>query len=189
MLSPVQKKLLEMLEWFHGYCHENGLIYYIVGGSMLGAISHGGFIPWDDDIDVVLPRPDYNRLLSIFREKTDHYFLESPYTGNEDFYYTYGKLYDTDTTLTERTRINCRRGLYIDVFPLDGVGVNEMEMETNFAKIDRLNMFLMTRTCAITKDRSLYKNASIVLSRLIPPFIVNDHDLVKKVDEVAASFG
>ena len=188
MLSPVQEKLLEMLGWFHGYCRENGLSYYIVGGSMLGAIRHGGFIPWDDDIDVVLPRPDYNRLLSLFKEKNDHYFLESPYTGNRDFYYTYAKLYDTNTTLTERTRRNCRRGLYIDVFPLDGVGANEAEMETNFAKVDRLNMFLMTRTCAITKDRSFYKNASIVLSRLIPSFIINDHDLVIKVDKTASSF-
>lgn len=58
MLTPVQGKLLTMLEWFHEYCHENNLTYYIVGGSMLGAIRHGGFIPWDDDIDVVLPRPD-----------------------------------------------------------------------------------------------------------------------------------
>ena len=75
MLSPVQTKLLEMLGWLHRYCHEHGLRYYIVGGSMLGAVRHGGFIPWDDDIDVVLPRPDYDRLLSTFTEKTDHYLL------------------------------------------------------------------------------------------------------------------
>lgn len=189
MLSLVQKKLLEMLGWFHGYCHENGLTYYIVGGSMLGAVRHGGFIPWDDDIDVVLPRPDYNRLLSMFTERVDHYLLESPYTGNADYYYTYAKLYDTETTLTEKTRRNCRRGLYIDIFPLDGVGRDKLEMEANFAKIDKLNMFLMTRTCAITRDRIFYKNAAIVLSRLIPSFIVNDRDLVVKVDKLAASFG
>ena len=189
MLSPVQEKLLEMLGWFHHYCHKNGLSYYIVGGSMLGAIRHGGFIPWDDDIDVVLPRPDYDKLLSMFSEKQDHYLLESPYTGNMDFYYTYAKLYDTNTTLVERTRRNCRRGLYIDVFPLDGVGVDEADMEANFSKVDRLNMFLMTRTCAITKDRSFYKNASIVISRLIPSFIVNDRDLVIQVDKLASSFG
>ena len=189
MLSPIQIRLLDMLGWFHRYCHENGLSYYIVGGSMLGAVRHGGFIPWDDDVDVVLPRPDYNKLLTIFKTETDHYFLESPHTGNKDYYYTYAKLYDTSTTLVERTRRNCRRGLYIDVFPLDGVGVDETDAEANFSKVDRLNMFLMTRTCAITKERSFYKNAAIVISRLIPSFIVNDRDLAIKVDRMASSFG
>lgn len=189
MLSSVQEKLLEMLGWFHQYCRKNGLSYYIVGGSMLGAIRHGGFIPWDDDVDVVLPRPDYNKLLSMFTAQQDHYLLESPYTGNKDYYYTFAKLYDTNTTLVERTRRNCRRGLYIDVFPLDGVGVDESDMEANFEKVDRLNMLLKTRTCAVTKDRSLYKNAAIILSRMIPSFIVNDKNLVIKVDRLASSFG
>jgi len=189
MLSPVQIKLLAMLKWFHGYCDENKLTYYIVGGSMLGAIRHKGFIPWDDDIDVVLPRPDYNRLIQLFHNRIDHYILESPYTGNRDYYYTYAKLYDTNTTLIEKTRRNCRRGLYIDVFPLDGIGNTKMEVDKNFQKVDRLNMFLMTRTCAITKRRSFFKNASIAVSRIIPQFIVNDHKLVLKVDKIASSFG
>lgn len=189
MLSPVQEKLLSMLKWFHDYCNNHELTYYIVGGSMLGAIRHGGFIPWDDDIDVVLPRPDYDRLINLFQNKIDHYLLESPYTGNDDFYYTYAKLYDTDTTLVERTKRNCRRGLYIDVFPLDGIGKTEKEVDKNFLKVDILNMFLMTRTCAITKRRGFLKNASIAVSRIIPQFIVNDHKLVLQVDKVAASFG
>ena len=189
MLSPVQNKLLEMLEWFNDYCHANGIPYYIVGGSMLGAVRHGGFIPWDDDIDVVVPRPDYEKLLKIFDGRIDHYFLESPYTGNEDYFYTYAKLYDINTTLVEKTRRNCRRGLYIDVFPLDGVGATDEEVNANFAKVDRLNMFLMTRTCAIEKRRGFAKNASIVVSRLIPSIIINDHKLVIKVDQAAASFG
>lgn len=189
LLSPIQSKLLNMLEWFHSYCLENEIPYYIVGGSMLGAIRHRGFIPWDDDIDIVIPRPDYNRLLTLFTKQKDHYLLESPYSGNNDYYYTYAKLYDTNTTLTERSKRNCRRGIYIDVFPLDGIGENEREVDVNFKKIDHLNMFLMTRTCALTKRRGFVKNASIVLSRLIPPFIVDDHDLVIRVDKTAASFG
>ena len=189
MLSPVQEKLLSMLKWFHDYCQENGFTYYVVGGSMLGAIRHKGFIPWDDDIDVVLPRPDYDRLLRIFGEENDHYLLESPYTGNADYYYTYAKLYDTNTTLVEKSKRNCRRGLYIDVFPLDGIGSTDKEVNKNFLKVDRLNMFLMTRICAITKRRGFLKNASIAVSRMIPQIIVNDHKLVLKVDKVASSFG
>ena len=61
----MQEKLLEMLGWFHGYCSESGLSYYIVGGSMLGAIRHGGFIPWDDDIDVCMLEADYKKFCQI----------------------------------------------------------------------------------------------------------------------------
>lgn len=189
MLSDIQKTLLHMLKWFHTYCYENGLTYYIVGGSMLGAIRHGGFIPWDDDIDVVLPRPDYDKLLCILNKKQDNYLLESPYSGNNDYYYSYAKLYDTRTTLVERSKRNCKRGVYIDVFPLDGLGNSEQEVKKNFKKIDSLNMFLMTRICAVTKRRSFLKNAAIIVSRIIPQFIIKDHDLLIKVDKVASSFG
>ena len=188
-MNTVQKKLLEMLEWFHSYCSNNGLKYFAVGGSMLGAVRHGGFIPWDDDIDVALPRPDYEKLLQFFSDREGQYFLESPYTGNSDYLYSYAKLYDTGTTLVEHTRRDCKRGLYIDVFPLDGIGDTDQEVDKNFSKVDRLNMFLMTRTCAYEKRRGLAKNAAIFASRLIPSFVVNDKKLSIKVDKTASSFG
>lgn len=188
-MSPVQEKLLNMLKWFHDYCQKHDLKYYIVGGSMLGAVRHGGFIPWDDDIDVVLPRPDYNRLLSLLDKQEDSFLLESVYSGNWDYLYSYAKLYDTSTTLVEKNRRNCKRGLYIDVFPLDGLGNDPAEVDSNFKKVDRLNMFLMTRTCAIRKERSAFKNMAIILARLIPSFIINDRKLAIKVDKLASSFG
>lgn len=189
MLSPIQNKLLCMLNWFHNYCGENGLNYYVVGGTMLGAIRHGGFIPWDDDVDVVLPRPDYEKLLSLFTGQIDHYILESPYSGRNDYFYTCAKLYDTDTTLVEKAKYTCKRGIYIDVFPLDGLGNTTEQAYSNFKKVDKVNVFLKTRTCAVIKRRGIIKNASIVLSQLIPSFIIDDHKLILKVDKVASSFG
>lgn len=188
-MNRVQIKLLEMLIFFHKYCERNNLQYYIVGGSMLGAVRHGGFIPWDDDIDVALPRPDYDKLLTLFKRKEDHFLLESPYSGNEDYLYSFTKLYDTNTTLIEHTRTDCKRGLYIDVFPLDGVGNTEREVDKNYSKVDRINMFLMTRTCAYEKRRGFAKNSAIFLSRLIPSFIVDNKKLSITVEKTAASFG
>ena len=184
-MKPMQEKLLEMLKWFHSYCVENNIRYYAVGGTMIGAMRHSGFIPWDDDIDLALPREDYERLIHMFTGNVDGYVLESPYSGNKDYIYTYAKLYDTNTTLIEKTRIPCKRGIYIDVFPLDGVGDTIEEAKESVAKIDRKNMFLMTRTCMLRKDRSWYKNFSIIASRLIPPFIVNDKSLSIAVDKLA----
>ena len=62
-LNGIQLKLLEMFKWYHEFCVDNNLKYYALGGTMLGAIRHKGFIPWDDDIDVGMPRDDYNKFI------------------------------------------------------------------------------------------------------------------------------
>ena len=187
MLSPIQSKLLDMLSWFHNYCVNNNIRYYAVGGTMIGAMRHNGFIPWDDDIDIAVPRKDYKRLIQEFKDITDGYLLESPYSGNLDYLYSYSKLYDTRTTLMEKTRIPCKRGIYIDIFPLDGIGNTYDIARRNFKKFDKKNMFLMTRTCVVRSDRSWYKNASILAASAIPDFIINDKKLSISIDQMAES--
>lgn len=186
MLTPVQKKLLDMLKWFHEYCRKHRITYYAAGGTMIGAARHHGFIPWDDDIDVVVPREDYKRLISQFISPADGYYLETPYSGSDDYLYSYAKLYDTETVMTEKTRHACKRGVYMDVFPLDGIGNSIEEAEHNFQRVDKKNMFLMMRTCAVRKERSWYKNLSIILARIIPDFAVNDKELSMDVDRLAS---
>ena len=67
--EKLKQMLLDMLSWFHGFCVRNGLQYYVLGGTMLGAVRHKGFIPWDDDIDVGMPRADYLRLEALLRDQ------------------------------------------------------------------------------------------------------------------------
>ncbi len=185
-MNNIQTILLNMLKWFHKYCSSHSIRYYAVGGTMIGAMRHRGFIPWDDDIDIAIPRKDYNRLIRDFNNVVDGYLLESPYSGNEDFLYSYAKLYDTNTTLVEKNRKPCKRGIYIDVFPLDGIGNTLSEAQKAFRKVDRKNMLLMTRTCVIKNDRSWYKNASISISRMIPQYIINDKKLSIAIDQMAS---
>ena len=104
-LNGIQLKLLEMFKWYHEFCVDNNLKYYALGGTMLGAIRHKGFIPWDDDIDVGMPRDDYNKFIELTcNKKFGKYIVESIYDNNPDYYYGYSKLYDTSTTLIEKTR-------------------------------------------------------------------------------------
>lgn len=182
--AEMKAKLLEMMAWFHDFCVENNIRYYVIDGTMLGAARHQGFIPWDDDIDVGVPRADYERLAKLLGEKTDsRYVFETPYSEAKDFIYTYSKLYDRTTTLIEHAKVDIVRGIFLDVFPLDGIGNNLEEAKKNFKKVNRLFSLYMSRVIAVRPGRKFYKNAAVRLTQLVPNFIINDKSLQLKVDE------
>lgn len=184
-LNEMHNKLLDILKWFHAFCVENNLRYYALGGTMLGAKRHEGFIPWDDDIDVGMPRKDYKKFISLCKgKKFGKYIIETVTTKHLDYYYGYVKIYDTSTTLIEKTRTNIKRGIYIDLFPLDGAGDSMEEALKIFKPISNSYSLLVARTCAILPRRKWYKNAVVVISRLIPNFIVNNKKLLLKIDHM-----
>jgi len=116
--QELQKYLLEMIRWFHDFCESHNLRYYALGGTMLGAVRHQGFIPWDDDLDVGMPREDYEKLYTLMKyHPGDRYMLETPYSDAPEFNYCFSKLYDTETTLVENLKYKIKRGLYIDFSP------------------------------------------------------------------------
>ena len=187
-MTDLQQKLLDMISWFHNFCVENNLTYYALGGTALGAVRHNGFIPWDDDLDVGMPRSDYEKLKKLSEKisSTSRFTVEFP-SSKKDYVYTYGKLYDTETTLIENTRYKTKRGIYIDIFPLDGMGNTEDEALKHFKKTEKLNNILHTRVCGIRNGRKWYKNLAIILSRCIPNFILDARKITQKMDSIAAS--
>ena len=183
-MTEMQQKLLEMFTYLINYLETNELTYYIVGGTLLGAVRHKGFIPWDDDIDIAMPRNDYEKFIKFYNNENKRFILETPYE-NKDFLYTFSKLYDTQTTLIERRRRNFKRGIFIDILPLDGAGMSYKESITLFKKINKMNAFFNARTCAIRKERKWYKNLAIILARIIPLF--DDKKYSLKIDSVVSS--
>lgn len=181
----LKNMLIEMMEYFHEFCCKNNLKYYALGGTMLGAARHNGFIPWDDDIDIGMPRKDYEKLaLLMEKNKEEKYIFETPLTKEGDYYYGFSKLYDTRTTLIENTKYKIKRGIYIDIFPLDGVGNTLEESKTFSERIYKLDNLLMLKTAGFRKGRSLYKNIGIFIFRFIPINPKNIlHKLVKKCSE------
>lgn len=183
--EEMKKKLLEMFKWFHAFCKENMIRYYVIDGTMLGAARHQGFIPWDDDIDIGIPRKDYERLAELMSKKTDcKYVLETPQSKASDFIYTYSKLYDSTTTLIERAKKNIVRGIFLDIFPLDGLGNSIEEAQKRFRKINLYFFLYMSRVVAVNPERKLYKNIVLKMIQLIPNFILNNKKLQLKIDKM-----
>ncbi len=114
---------LDILREFIRICKKHGLRYFLLGGSCLGAVRHKGFIPWDDDIDVGMPRADYDKFMEIaVKELPEYYFLQNPDT-EPDYPMCFAKIRDSRTTFIERSvsHLNINHGIYFDIFPLDGL--------------------------------------------------------------------
>ena len=112
--------IIDVLSVFIRICEAQGLRYFCAGGTAIGAVRHQGMIPWDDDIDVFMPRPDYDRFLKLAAHSMpEGYEVLSPY-ATKDYPMYFAKMCNARTTLLENERIPCVFGLYIDIFPLDG---------------------------------------------------------------------
>ncbi len=125
-LEKVKAIEVDILNYVVDVCNSNKIRYYLAYGTLLGAVRHGGFIPWDDDIDVVVPREDYDRLCKLLEFKCNHdksayYFQNSDIDMN--FRKPYSKVRRRGTIFLEEdtAEANGEQGIYIDIFPLDTV--------------------------------------------------------------------
>ncbi|USF26730.1 hypothetical protein N510_001662 [Firmicutes bacterium ASF500] len=135
-ISPEMKKLwaveLDLLAEFDRVCGKHGLAYFAFGGTLLGAVRHKGYIPWDDDIDLLMFREDYRKLVQIAEQEFQHpYFFQTPFT-DPGLVMGGSRLRNSDTTLIsdfENKRPYENKGIFIDIFVLDNVPDSEAEFE------------------------------------------------------------
>ena len=128
----IQLRELDILSQVGAFCKEQGLTYYLAGGTLLGAVRHRGFIPWDDDIDICMPRPDYEKFVRTFSAGGTLQVMSSS-LGN--WTPPFAKVMDMSTEVRATFDVN-EKHLWIDIFPIDGLPADVHEVERIYKKCD-----------------------------------------------------
>ena len=160
-LEEMRAIQLDILDNVHAFCMERGLRYSLGGGTLLGAVRHKGYIPWDDDIDIMMPRPDYERFISEFPGYNERLSLQN-YRNDPHCYLMFTKVYDNRTELEESGML--RNGVAIDVFAVDGLP-SEDELRNYLGELNRIyhDIICMTRIYKFT----LWQSLKLLVKKLI----------------------
>lgn len=132
VMKEFHHRLCLLMNEVHKICVENDINYTLLGGSLIGAVRHKGFIPWDDDIDIGMTYDNYKKFVDVvFEKKYD--WLEFDLAGKTEYYYPFIKAYDKRTTFLEEMR-NDAKGIFIDIFPISYAGNSYKEALKEFKK-------------------------------------------------------
>lgn len=147
LLKQIQQKTLDVAKEFKRVCEKHNLRYFMSCGTLLGAVRHKGFIPWDDDMDFYMPRSDYEKLVELdaldmknnTQEVFNKKFIFKHWDKTPHYIWNFGKLEDTTTTAIESTiaqnNVKYKGGLGIDIFILDGGGNDPIQAKEHFRKL------------------------------------------------------
>lgn len=176
---------LDILEDVDRFCEKEHLTYFLAYGTLLGAVRHQGFIPWDDDIDIAMPRPDYDKFISSYNRQNDEhekaYKVVSPVT-DKSYGLPFAKVYDTRTEMNESLYRQEDFGVYIDVFPIDGVqrDLNQITHTLRWGKL------LNTKKAILGGGRSLVKELIMLLGKVVfAP--ISKEKILKRINSIATA--
>lgn len=193
-LRKLQLFELELFKKFSKFCEENNITYYALGGTLLGAIRHKGFIPWDDDIDVGIPRKDYERFLKICEEKQVDFELHC-FQNDESYYRYFARIEDPAMKVKRTNRaIEEISSAWMDIFPLDGMPNNRIlrEIWEKYILYRRGVYYLSCLDIAVNtnkKNRPFIERVVIKFGKIFPmQKILNTRKELKKLDKTLKRF-
>lgn len=157
---------LQILEYVAKFCDENEIDYFLDCGTLLGAIRHKGYIPWDDDIDIGMLRPSYDKFLATFNKSNSRYKSYS-IENNDTFFSPHAKVLDTETILYEPDEKGRKLSVNIDVFVYDNAPDDDKKVKEMFSKRDFYRNLNVLRTLNNRPKGSLLRRLLIYALRMI----------------------
>ena len=181
-LKHLQKVQLMMLKDFIKICEDNDIIYFVNGGTLLGAIRHGGFIPWDDDIDLMMFRKDFKKLNSIFDNETNEKYRLINVLNEETYHYTFARIMLKNTIFEEwlAEQVDYTQNIFMDIFILDNIPDNKFKRFLHKWKcftLDQMVYFSILTFKDESKLKSIIKQLLYDILKLMP---ISKNSLKKK---------
>lgn len=161
-INELRQLQMSILDSVHEYCEAHGLRYFLSSGTLIGAVRHGGYIPWDDDIDIYMPRKDYEQFLQSYQHT--HYRVIDP-SCEPHYYYTFAKVVDQRTRMVEKETEGYEIGVYMDIFPVDYVTDDLKEREQVFKK---KKLLYKIRRCKISNSNPLQSRLAYLVYKCWP---------------------
>lgn len=181
-MNKAQSKQLEILLEFDRLCRENDIKYHLDGGTMLGAIRHKGFIPWDDDIDVEMSREDYEKFKKVALEKMDKRFFYQDIETDPNYGYFFAKIRMNNTKYVENIakNVDAHSGIYMDIFPYDNYGKESL---FDFKKVLILRMLMLLKSKYIIEANTLVKKIELIILKFLKLFVTRKF-IIKTVEKI-----